>query len=123
MTTSNLQQRVARWHATRFPGAGPFEILGKATEELGEVANEVNERCSADAGYDGDGSGMEGEAADLVIVLMALVGRFGNGDLLDFVEAKLAVLTDPESGHRAALARPYENPGWVRAVSRLGDQR
>lgn len=97
--------------------------MGKATEEIGEFAREVNERFSDPSDYQGNGARMEQEAADLVLVVMALVGRWGNGtDVLDLVEAKLARLNDPMSGHRAAL-RPYENPEWNRVVVPLGETR
>lgn len=104
MTNRTLQDRVADWHERRFPFSVPAGIALKATEELGEVAQDV----LADWFPDGvlDPGDVPGEAADVVICLMALIGRFYTGsDLLDEVEKKLAKLNDPNSGHRSAVLR------------------
>lgn len=103
--SGDLQQRVAAWHADRFPAAQPYNVMLKAVEELGELAEAVNGTCTADlsdkvTARRGD---VPDEAADVAVTLLVLLGRwFAPADLLEAVEAKLAILTDPDSGHRSA---------------------
>lgn len=101
-----LQELVTRWHTQMFPDAIVFEVTTKASEELGE--------CSAEVLIDKAGSmnlkekplntNAPAEAADVVICLMALLGRWYPGyDLMEEVAKKMLKLTDPNSGHRAAM--------------------
>ncbi len=100
-----LQDRVVDWHRRRFPDAGPVHVALKACEEVGELAGAVL-GAQDDATSTGDGDALS-EAADVMICLMALLGRWGHPvsdcDLLAAVERKLAILTDPTSSHRSAL--------------------
>lgn len=103
-----LQEQVAWWHRQRFPKAESYHVMIKAMEELGEVAQALNgdlkkNESSVTAG-DRDRRGeVPKEAADVVVCLMALLGRwYPDHDLLAEVEKKLAILTDPTSGHRSA---------------------
>lgn len=102
-----LQQQVATWHAARFPTAAACNLALKAVEELGEVAEALNaELVGTDADAARGGTVAE-EAADVVIVLLGLLGRFyPTQDLLAHVEAKLAILQDPASGHRSSTRPP-----------------
>jgi hypothetical protein len=43
------------------------------------------------------------EAADVVVTMLALCGRFGHGDLLAAVDAKLALLETRGGGHPGCL--------------------
>lgn len=98
-----LQYRAKWWHMERFPDAQSYNVMIKATEELGEVARAVNGDLVGDPDRDRRGTAPE-EAADVVITLMALLGRwYPEYELLDMVEKKLAILCDPNSGHRSAL--------------------
>lgn len=97
-----LQDRVAAWHTERFPDAQSYNVMLKATEELGEVAEALNGHLTG--GRDGISAS---RAADVAVCMMVLLGRwFPDTDLIERVEAKLAVLTDPDSGHRSALRKP-----------------
>lgn len=101
-----LQEEIAAWHTKRFPDAESYHVAIKAMEELGEVASEVNGDLKKNS--DDRGGKTPEEAADVVICLMVLLGRWYPGrDLLVEVQKKLDVLTDPDSGHRsAALPEP-----------------
>lgn len=99
---SRLQERVAEWHAARFPDATMLHVVAKMAEECGEVASAVLSAAEGDAAT-GKGIVQE-EAADVAITLLVILGRwFSNFDLLAEVERKLAILTDPTSGHPASL--------------------
>jgi hypothetical protein len=98
---SDLQQRIAEYHHLRFPTAGPEHVALKAAEEVGEVCSAVNGMVSKGDFGKGD---VVGEAADCVLVLLALVGRWFDGrNLLAEVEARLARNMDPNGGHRSCL--------------------
>lgn len=99
---TSLQDRVTAWHEARFPDAGPEHVALKGCEEMGEVAEAVNGLSSSITGAIGAGD-LLNETADVVLVMMALVGRWTTGDLLAAVERKLAVLSDPTSSHRSAI--------------------
>lgn len=98
---TDLQARLCDWHRERFPDADPFHIFAKLAEETGEVGKAMN-GLLGETSATGGGDVLE-EAADVVISVMVLVGRCYGGDVLEAVERKLAVLNDPNSGHRAAL--------------------
>ena len=91
----SLQDRVVAYHKARFPVCTPHEVILKAMAELGEVADAAQIQMPR-----GD---LVEEAADVVITLFTLTGRWYGADLLDAVEAKLGVLTTP-GAHRASLA-------------------
>lgn len=104
---AHLQGRVASWHARRFPAAQPYNVALKAMEEMGELAEALNGHLTQDATDKVTARRGEvgAEAADVAICVMVLLGRwFPDRDLLSEVEAKLATLSDPASGHRSALA-------------------
>jgi NTP pyrophosphatase (non-canonical NTP hydrolase) len=86
-----FQRQVVTWHVGRFPDATREQVALKACEEVGEVARAINGR--------GD---LVTEAADAVICLMALVGRFSDVDLLNATKDRFEFVTDPANGHRAA---------------------
>lgn len=101
-----LQEPATRWHTQRFPDAIVFEVTTKASEELGE--------CAAEVLIDKSGTmnlkerplttNAPAEAADVVLSLMVLLGRWYPGyDLMEEVAKKINKLTDPNSGHRAAM--------------------
>lgn len=104
MTGASLQDRAASWHAARFPRCTPEDITLKSMAELGEVADAV-----LAAGRDGSHPERAGtvlaEAADVMVTLLALCGRFGHGDLLAAVDAKLTVLETPGGTHPGCLPR------------------
>lgn len=103
---NNLQEEIAAWHTKRFPDAQSYHVAIKAMEELGEVASEVNGDLKKNS--DNRGGKTPEEAADVVICLMVLLGRWYPGrDLLVEVQKKLDVLTDPNSGHRSAVLPEY----------------
>ncbi|SRR6266705_2776759 len=98
---TTLQKRVVRWHKDRFPEAEAHHVALKAMAELGEVADSFlhDEGVNSATGEAGDG--VLGEAADVVIVLMTLVGRWMGDDLLTAVEKKLSILETP-GAHKAS---------------------
>lgn len=74
----------------------------KTCEEAGEVAKAVNGQVGKNAAT--GGGDVAGEAADVLITLLVLLGRwFPDVDLLVEVRAKLTILSDPTSGHPSAL--------------------
>lgn len=100
MELEALASMAVAWHRQRFPAAGAVHIALKAVAELGELLDAI---LPADLGGKGD---VGEEAADVLICLFALVGRFYPAvDLLAEVRAKLAILSNPDSGHPSALTR------------------
>lgn len=82
-----FQRGCAEWHAARFPDHGPFVVLVKAAEELGEIARALTGENEHRAGR-GD---VCDEAAQLVCVLASFVGRFyPHRNLLADARAELA---------------------------------
>lgn len=98
----NLQDRATAWHAARFPACTAEDITLKAMAELGEVADAVLAE-GRDAAHPERAGTVLAEAADVLIPLLALCGRFGHGDLLGAVVAKLAVLETPGGTHPGCL--------------------
>lgn len=100
MELEALASMAVAWHRQRFPAASAHHIALKAAAEMGELLDAV---LPADLGGKGD---VGEEAADVLICLFALVGRFYPAvDLLAEVRAKLAILANPDSGHPSALTR------------------
>lgn len=101
----DLQDRITAWHQARFPDHDLAAIGLKLTAEAGELCDELVGLLnpSDPTSLPDNADRALAEAADVVIVVMALCGRGGLGSLLEAVERKLAVLTDPTSGHRSAL--------------------
>lgn len=105
MELEALAAMVVSWHRDRFPAAGPEHVALKAASEVGELCDEV---CTVAMGAGSLTSSYEvgREAADVVICLLALLGRwYPDVDLLAEVRAKLAILRNPDSGHRSASFR------------------
>ena len=97
----HLQGIAVRWHKKRFPEAGPEHVTMKATEELGELAGAVNGRLGKNSPRARGDVGEE--AADVVITVLILLGRYyPEIDLKDEVARKLEILNNPASGHRSA---------------------
>jgi hypothetical protein len=97
----DLGDLVCDWHRERFPMAEMEHVALKACEEVGEVAKAVNGVAGMNSAAGGGDVGAE--AADVVITLLVLLGRwFPHVDLVGEVQARLAILTDPTSGHPAA---------------------
>lgn len=96
-----LQGRAARWHEERFPKAERHHVVLKTMAELGEVADAVIARDGIDSAAGKEGDGITGEAADVVIALMALIGRWSDDDLLTAIERKLSLLETP-GAHKAS---------------------
>lgn len=96
-----FQDAVVQWHEKRFPDAGPEHVVMKTMAELGELADAINGRIGKNSpGARGE---VGEEAADVAITILALLGRFfpeisWEAEVAD----KLAILTDPTSGHRSA---------------------
>lgn len=102
VSVSNIQEAVANWHIDRFPEAEAHHVMIKAMEELGEVASALNGDLAKNDGRSRDGS-VPNEVGDVMICLMVLLGRWYPGyDVIEEVGKKLAILTDPNSGHRSA---------------------
>ena len=101
-STGVLQGRAAAWHAARFPSCTPEDIALKAMAELGEVADAVLAE-GRDAAHPERAGTVLAEAADVMVTLLALCGRFGHGDLLAAVSAKLALLETPGGPHPGCL--------------------
>ncbi len=100
MELEALGAMVVAWHRERFPTAGPEHVGLKLASEVGELCDEVCTAVLAPFGLIGK------EAADVLICLLALLGRwYPSVDLLAEVRAKLAILTNPDSGHPSALTR------------------
>jgi hypothetical protein len=98
---ARLQAALVTWHVARFPDAEMVHVALKTCEEAGEVARAVNGVIGKNMAT--GGGDVPGEAADVLITLFVLLGRwFPEVDLLDEVRRKLAILVDPSSGHRAA---------------------
>ena len=99
---ADLQKRAVSWHTKRFPDAIPFYVALKAIAELGEMADAIITRIGANGATGNPGDGITGEAADVVITLLVLTGRWCKEDLLSAVDRKLKVLETPEA-HRASI--------------------
>lgn len=99
---TGLQGRAARWHAARFPRCTPEDIALKSMAELGEVADAILAE-GRDAAHPERAGAVLAESADVLVTLLALCGRFGHGDLLAAVDAKLAVLETPGGSHPGCL--------------------
>jgi NTP pyrophosphatase (non-canonical NTP hydrolase) len=103
-----LQKAVADWHTNRFPEAEPYHVMIKAMEELGEVASALNGDLAKNDGRSREGS-VPNEVGDVIICLMVLLGRwYPEHDALLEVMDKLAILTNPNSGHRSAALPKQE---------------
>ena len=101
MTNWNeLQERAVRWHAARFPESERGHVMLKATAELGEVADAILFEEGQTPGKASDG--VTGEAADVVLCLLIIVGRWSDDDLRAAVDAKLTRLETP-GAHKASL--------------------
>lgn len=102
----SLQQRSGLWHRERFPYVRPDNIALKIAEEAGELCSAVNGSINPSYGK-GD---VGGEAADVVLAVMALIDRFYPWvDLGAEIEKKYAVLIDRTSSHPSSL-RPDIEP-------------
>lgn len=101
--TRTVQQQAGDWHRERFPDAQVEHVALKTAEEVGELASAIIGVVGRNSAS-GDGD-PQAEAADVAICLMVLLERWIGGDLLDAVERKLAILNDPDSGHRSAVSR------------------
>ncbi|MDQ2729780.1 MAG: hypothetical protein M3Y91_18405, partial [Actinomycetota bacterium] len=77
--TVTLQQRAAAWHRQVAPRSSAVLVALKGCEEVGEVARAFHGRGS-----------VADEAADVVLAMMVLVGRwYPDRDLLAVAEEKL----------------------------------
>lgn len=98
----SIQDRAATWHAARFPACTAEDIALKSMAELGEVADAILAE-GRDAAHPERAGKVAAECADVVVTLLALCGRFGHGDLLAAVDAKLTVLEAPGGAHPGCL--------------------
>jgi len=101
-TSTALQERAARWHAARFPRCTVEDIALKAMAELGEVADAIL-AGGRDAAHPERAGQVLAECADVAVTLLAICGRFGHGDLLAAVDAKLRILETPGGTHPGCL--------------------
>ena len=97
-----LQDRAAAWHAARYPSCTPEDIALKSMAELGEVADAILAEGRDRSRPERAGTVLA-EAADVLVTLLALCGRFGHGDLLTAVSRKLALLETPGGTHPGCL--------------------
>jgi len=102
MTAIRIQERAARWHAARFPCCTAEDIGLKAQAELGEVSDAIL-AGGRDGSHPERAGNVLAEAADVVVTMLALCGRFGHGDLLGAVNAKLSMLETPGGQHPGCL--------------------
>jgi L-alanine-DL-glutamate epimerase-like enolase superfamily enzyme len=94
--------RVPAWHEKRFPGASSVQMALKMCTEAGEVADAVLADTSQE-GYDTGKGDFGSEAADVIICLLALRGRYyPTVDLMAEIHHKLTMLETP-GAHRASL--------------------
>lgn len=99
---SGLQERASAWHSARFARCTAEDIALKSMSELGEVADAVLAE-GRDAAHPERAGTVLAEAADVLVTLLALCGRFGHGDLLAAVDAKLKILETPGGAHPGCL--------------------
>lgn len=79
---------ITRAADTKFGMTGPFEVLARLTEELGEIASEVNaiEGSKSKLEKGESGSELPAEMVDLLKALAALIDHY---DLLDQVNERI----------------------------------
>jgi NTP pyrophosphatase (non-canonical NTP hydrolase) len=99
---TGLQDRAARWHAARFPACTVEDIALKSMAELGEVADAILAE-GRDAAHPERAGAVLAESADVMVTLLAICGRFGHGDLMEAVDAKLRVLETRGGPHPGCL--------------------
>lgn len=105
------QDRVVAWHSARFPDAIAPLVFAKASEELGEVATAMLAEIGTTSatGKPGD---VAAEAADVVIAMLALVGRWWpDRDVLVEVDRKLCRLETPNAHPASRLAASTPDTG------------
>ena len=98
-----LQDRATAWHTARFPTCTAGDIGLKMQAELGEVSDAILAEGGRDASHPERAGTVLDEAADVVVTLLALCGRFGHGDLLTAVSRKLALLETPGGTHPGCI--------------------
>lgn len=117
MTTDDLQRRAVAWHKEKWPASLPYRQALKAMAELGEVAEEL----LAEPGNRPEAAVTEyvvNEAADVVITLLVLTGRYSREDLLAAVDRKLTLLTTPGAHRHSLTAKSW--PHYMEAVRGAG---
>lgn len=86
MRTVSMQHRAAAWHTYRYPTATHAILVAKLTEETGELARAFVADWEGRLGR----GNVPDEAAQIVCVLLSLIGRFyPDHDLLDDVYTEL----------------------------------
>ena len=98
---NDLEHRIVLWHQNKFPRATPWQVLAKAMEELGEVAEVLN-ALSGDNSAHPERAVVEKlfeESADVAIVLVVLIGRYFQQSLTDHMVEKIGYMDDPHSTH------------------------
>ena len=98
----DLQDRATRWHEERFPRAELEHVGLKVLAEAGELADAILAARGKNSATGKRGDGIVGEAADIVICLLVIAGRWGCHDLLSAVDMKLSILETP-GAHPASL--------------------
>lgn len=104
---ASAMRRAIDWHRARFPNASAIEVALKLCSEAGELGDAVNglHGGAADRYVWND---VKDEAADVIIVLLILLGRYVGCDEEEIalaVEAKLTKLTTP-GAHRVSMEVP-----------------
>lgn len=97
-----LQDRAGAWHSARFPACTAEDIALKAMAELGEVADALL-AGGRDAAHPERAGSVLAEAADVVVTMLALCGRFGYGDVLAEADAKLSLMETRGGRHPGCL--------------------
>lgn len=85
LTMSQLQNTIATWHRSTFPGAPTAAVGLKMAEEAGELAKAVNRLEHTDAG---DRMNLMEELGDVAITLMVIAERYGY-DLEALIELRI----------------------------------
>jgi NTP pyrophosphatase (non-canonical NTP hydrolase) len=107
LISAGFQSRAAIWHCNRFPICTAEDVTLKAMTELGEVADAILAH-GRDSSHPERASNIAAEAADVVITMLALVGRFTADDLIAAIDAKLAMLEQRGGAHPASLPNAPE---------------
>lgn len=98
---AQIEKRATDWHRVRFPEAQMEHVALKVCEEAGEVAKAINGVSGMNSATGGGEVGAE--AADVIVSLVVLLGRwFPYVSLAAEIDKKLTMLETP-GAHRASL--------------------
>jgi NTP pyrophosphatase (non-canonical NTP hydrolase) len=105
--TDGYRARAVQWHETRFPNRPAERVALKLASEVGELCDAVIAKESGNE-HPERADQIGAEAADVVIVLLVLLGRYyPEVDLWDEVDTKLSTLEkrlDPDTPPQPATS-------------------